>query len=182
MSKPVSAGLVNSAGEPFDPPAMVDDSRSVLTITRNETPVFFGPNKAKFFNNTVNDSDTVIGGINIAPRQARMMGISTSGCQWLDLDAVELLYFPVQYVIHLKEETWDFVLLDQGTYYWPDNIGPGEHVMGEEIAFTKQGGEPYVGLLDGSGHALPEGNADEFLTFRLYRQTDFSHLELPVSM
>lgn len=168
----IKKALENSAGEAFDPPALVDESRTVLTVTRNE--VNFKSQNAIDFVNTVNSSPIVIGGLALEERQARLMGIAMSGRKWQDLGDVVLLYYPVQYVIHIKEETWDVQLLDQGSYH--KTIDRGVERL---VPFTNDG-QPFIGLLDGFGFDLiPSNPKPQFLRFRVYRESDFSALSLP---
>ena len=48
---------------------------------------------------------------------------------------------------------------DEGTYYLDEN--------GNRQPFLDENDKPYVGLLDGKGCKLPEGNDPVFLKFRI---------------
>lgn len=101
----LTKGIVNSAGEPFDPPPEMEDSIPTLTISRNEA--FFNPMLATAFKGAVNSDDF----LGAKPRQACIKGISASRQQ-----KGSFRFWKVNYVIAFNRETWDLQLLDHGTY------------------------------------------------------------------
>src|SRR5262249_15878222 len=66
-----SRAIVNSAGEPFDPPVEIDDSRLVLTLVRNEPA--FAPLTSLLYKDAIN-SDTFLGA---APGLAKIAMLSS---------------------------------------------------------------------------------------------------------
>lgn len=167
-------GVVNSAGEPFDPPVTRDDSRLVMQITRNEINYF--PVVALFYQDTVN-ADIFFGAL---PLQAKIMGITTTGKTKVTHEGFDIFYYPIVYTIHFRRDTWIKQILDQGTYYWPNVWG-----VGENTKFQSADGSPNVDLLNGLGDkAVIVGGAKvaEFLNFQVYREVPFGPLGLPQTM
>lgn len=95
--------LVNSSTEWFDPPIVAEDSRPVLTITRNERS--FSPANAVAYQDACN-YDNFAG---VAPRQAKITSIT--GVKQID---VGFQYWKVTYEIEFRRETFDTFVLDQG--------------------------------------------------------------------
>lgn len=71
--------IVNTAGDPFDPAAVKDDSLWVATITTQQR---LGINKVKTYVNRVNEANFVIDGLAVEARQARIRSVSISGPQF----------------------------------------------------------------------------------------------------
>lgn len=155
--------IVNSAGEPFDPPAERDAARPILTIARNEA--FFNTQLAIAYVNAVN-SDMFFGA---KARCARVNGIDgqrqfKSG----------LKFWRVTYTIGFKPETWDLQLLDHGSYYF-DADAKKQH-------FRDEDGNRITGLLNGNpalGDKLPANADPKFLRFKVYAELPFAILQLP---
>ncbi len=154
-----STGVVTSAGEPFDPPPEVEDSRPVLTITRNEG--FFDSARAIKYQDAVN-SDFFFGAL---PGQAKVSGITAVRRQ-----RNNIFYWRVTYRIVFRRDFWSLELLDRGTF-WKDGAGV--------INVFHDEGKARLGLLDGAGDKLAAGAAPVFLKFQVYREEPFSVLRLP---
>jgi len=71
--------IVNTAGDPFDPAAVKDDSLWIATITTNKR---LGINAVKTWVNSVNKDNFTIDGLAVEERQARIRSISISGPQF----------------------------------------------------------------------------------------------------
>lgn len=161
----------NTAGQVFDPPPEMDESRPVLTVTRNEPR--FNPQTAILFQDAVNKSPW--GGA--TARQAKIMGITTSGRKTEKIKDVEYVYYPVTYEIHFKRETWDIRLANVGHYFLKDVNGSKRDV--NNWVHFKEFGSVNVGMLDENGSFLPEGSSPVWITKRVYKELDFRLLNLP---
>lgn len=162
----------NTAGQVFDPPPEVDDSRPVLTITRNEQR--FNPLLAITFQDAVNK--TPWGGAQ--QRQAKIMGITTSGRKTEKIKDVEYVYYPVTYEIHYKRETWDIRVLNAGKYYLKV-AGADKTDPANLVGFTDAQGKETIGLLAEDGTALANGVEPIWIRKRVYKELDFKLLNLP---
>lgn len=161
--------IVNSAGQPFDPPLTEEERTLVATITYNREN--WDPTIALDFENAVNVPATRIGQVNVGERQARIMEIGSDSETFEDL-----AYHKVTIKVEMKPEVWDRDVLDQGILGLNDD--------GKLVELTTDDGakvtEPI--LLNGSGKKLDPPTADPvFLTFKTKREKDFAELELEVS-
>lgn len=95
--------LVNSSGEWFDPPHTTEDTRPVLTITRNEAG--FNPALALLYQDACN-SDVFLG---VQPLYAKIATIN--GLKQKDGGKV---YWQVTYEIEFRRESFAQFVLDQG--------------------------------------------------------------------
>ena len=68
--------IVNTAGDPFDPAAVKDDSLWVATIVTKKR---LGINRVKTWVNRVNETNFTIDGLIVEERQARIRSVSISG-------------------------------------------------------------------------------------------------------
>ena len=68
--------IVNTAGDPFDPAAVKDDSLWVATIVTKKR---LGINRVKTWVNRVNKDNFTIDGLIVEERQARIRSVSISG-------------------------------------------------------------------------------------------------------
>ena len=68
--------IVNTAGDPFDPAAVKDDSLWVATIVTKKR---LGINRVKTWVNRVNENNFTIDGLAVEERQARIRSVSISG-------------------------------------------------------------------------------------------------------
>lgn len=165
--------LQSSAGEIFVPPPMTDESKLILTITRNEdinTPVLL---TSTLFQKAVNLD--VFWGLNPGQVKCQCITAQRQNKQLPDGDVFP--YLRVTYLFHAKD-TWDIQLLDKGSYY--------KFRKTAMDPFTKQkfmtdDGQPRDGLLDGFGQKLADGAAPVFLTVWPNKRLAFSALNLPQS-
>lgn len=155
--------IINSAGRYFDPPIEVDDSRLVITMTRNEL-VFPLANAIAYQDAT--NSDAWFG---LAPGQAKVNNITGKFTKEGGYNFYECVY-----EFQVRWETWTLNVLDQGLY--TKGSGKGEPCKDDDgNAVT----EPVP--LDGAGNQLSNPNFSNcvFLPFNVYRQLPFSALALP---
>jgi hypothetical protein len=164
-SKPV----LNSAGERFDPPPEIDDSRIVLIYERNE-PVY-DSNVAVSYRDSVN-SDTWNG---FDPGTVKLSKISAN----LEYEK-GVFYWRVRYEFHIRDN-WQVSLLDHGSKQLTNDNPPLlVHII------SKSGGI-IDDLLDGNGKQLPPTNpaSDRFAnavfkTYNAYTQIAFAPLQITV--
>lgn len=160
--------ILNSAGQPFGDPPGVDDTRPLLTFTRNELVSTYDDDLAATYRDTINnatwngyDAYTV-----------KCDSITTSDPQF---DAIaQVYYYTVTYTFAInKRETWRLQVLDQGF----EKLDSG--VWKPILKNGQPPSEP--ALLDGSGGELAVGGTPVFLTFKGYKEVDFSPLSLDIS-
>lgn len=162
--------IKNSAGELFDTPVEKDDSRPILTITRNEE--FFDPALAIEYQDTIN-TDTFFG---FDPLQAKVSHISARQNFKNLEDGSVLIFWKVTYVFHFNRDTWIKQILDQGHHFLILNE-QDEEVLQEfrldsgVITETPQ-------LLDGNGKPLDPDDPPFFIPFNVYRELLFAPLGL----
>lgn len=160
-------GILNSAGLYFDPPAEVDDSRPVLSISRNEAG--FNPALAIEYQDSIN-SDSFFGA---SARQVKLAGISSTR-QFEN----NVIFWRTNYEFHFRREGWKLALLDQGRY---DNLGvpimekdaDGTLIQGSHVADPV----PLNGL--GQRKENPSPTNVVYLEFDVYKERSFSALNLP---
>lgn len=154
----------NSAGDPFDPPVMVDDNRPVLTITRCELLDPF--QKCILYQDSIN-SDSFYGA---TPYQLKMESI-TARSQYEN----GIKFWEVTYTIEARREGWDKIkILDQGFYYLDGSGNPKLMTVNSQPRVTP-------GLLDGHGGQLNVAlsNTPKFREFVApYKKLPFANLNL----
>lgn len=166
--------VVNSAGQPFDPPLTQDRKNQIATISYNIEQ--WSDATAGQYQGRVNSSATVIGNVNIDARMAKILEINSQKQYYNDIP-----YYAVTIKVEINPETWDDgqgwdrQLLDQGIYGLDDDDKFGRLITekGEEAT------EPL--LLNGNGHALdPQTAPPHYLTFKVTHEIDFGPLNLEV--
>ena len=105
-----STGILNSAYEPYVPPAEIDVHIPTLTVERNEST--FNHKYMLRYVNAVNS----VKWFGWHKRTVKCAGISGS-LQLKLVNGKVQKYWRVQYVFHFNKKTWDLFLLDQGSYY-----------------------------------------------------------------
>lgn len=171
------APILNSAGDPFDEPVTVDDSRSVITVERNELvkyvagtggggSVGFDPTLAERYRDKVNASPWN----GFAAKTVKCSGITT-GNQQYDSNA-QVWYYTVSYVFEINRDTWVKHLLDQGFNVLVSGKPTPVMSKGQRVE------EPV--LLDGSGNQLTTGSP-VFRSFDAYPSDDFSVFNIDLS-
>lgn len=160
--------ILNSAGQYFDPPPEVDDSRPTLTVTRNEAS--FNPALKIDYEDAVN-TDPFMG---FAVGQAKVASINANS-QFEN----GLSFWSVTYEFHFRREGWILAPLDQGRYELWDIAGTKRLVpikerdtLGRKL--TTNVTEPVP--LDGAGKQLqnPGPTTAKYKEFTVYKQRTFS--------
>ena len=161
--------VVNSAGDFFDPPPMIDDSRRVVTVKKNLTAV---PTWILDYQDAVNSDLFSVDGVSIAVGTAKMQRVSVG----IEETRNGTTFRPVTFTLHLQRDGWTVDILDAGFR----EIDPTDSTQRIAISLD-DGTEPtQPALLDGSGAVLsnPSPTTAVFLTFNAYKQRAFSSLPL----
>lgn len=163
------AAIINSAGDPYNPPLEADLSRPVITITTNRSS--FSLANAVTLQDAINSTDWVTSHGTFAARTAKCSGVEAT-----EQFENGSLYISITFTVELNYDTWDTDVLDQGFRYLDSN--------GDPQTFTDGAGQPVSEPkpLDGAGGALDltdEANEPVYNTFALYRAVDFN-TNLPV--
>jgi hypothetical protein len=175
LTRTYELGIVNTAGEYYDPQPEMDITEPVLVIERNygsiDLPWLLS------ISNCVNQSEFY----GVPARMLRMAAPRITSAY----DGTIGTYWNVVYEMAYKWDTWDIQLLSQGTYSLYA-IGGGEY---EPKQFLDKQGHPRIGLLDENGYGLNASDGEEwrgvyyaggdepyYQTFRVYGEIDFNSL------
>jgi len=186
-------GIVNSAGDPFDPPPEKDDSRWTSITRKNVLPSV--PNWIFAYQDGVNSDSFTIDGVGVEATWAKVSAIHLGEVQ----ERNDTEYRVLTVTIHYRGEgegvgsgsgsygsgsgtdaiePWDLNLLDQGFREIDDegsgasgNIRNIKNADGEDITAPVP--------LDGEGHKIVDPSLENsvFLQFQVYRQRAFSLIE-----
>jgi hypothetical protein len=165
--------IVNSAGDPFDPPLMMDDSRRVVTIQKNLAVV---PTWILDYQDAVNSDAFTVDGVSIGIGKAKMQNVSVGPVERRSSTA----FRTVNFTIHLQRDGWALQPLDAGfrEFVTTDSV-PNPELKN----ILNRGDQQPVAApvpLDGSGKALdnPSPTNCVFLTYNVYKTRAFSTLPL----
>jgi len=162
-------GILNSAGDPFDPLPTKDEMRVVVNISYNATSV---PGQVLTFANKVNSGGISIDGLSISAGQAKCQSVRVGGLQQRNGE----FYRNVQFSFAILEDGWNLSILDQGfrereprTNDLIQIVNDGDQ-SGDGAAVTSPA------LLDGAGHKIEDPNPGDaiFLPFTVYDGADFT--------
>jgi hypothetical protein len=159
----------NSAGDPFDPPITIDDSRSTMTVTRNELVAAFDLTLAETFRDTINKA--AWNGFDV---HTVKLGIITTSEPQYDSNA-QIYYYTVTYPFMIDRKGWRKVILDSGCNEIDATTGKTKAIMNQ----GQQVSDPVP--LDGSGHRLAVGAAPVSLTLDCYDESDFDLLNIDLA-
>lgn len=158
--------IKNSAGEVFDPPPLRKNASLIMTITRNENIAANHPQIGREYGNTTNSGVFFGNAIGTCLMKPAGYSVETKNLS----DGTQTKFLKVVYSIHVKEEGWDVLLLDKGSYYI-------HAVTGKKMIFRTEDGEAYTGLLDGNGQ--PSATPVYLDPIQIYVSKDWSPLNLP---
>lgn len=159
--------IVNSAGDPFDPPAMMDDSRRVVTVEKNLTVV---PSWILDYQDAVNSDVFSVDGISIGVGRAKMQNVTVSPRQRRN----GTTFRTVTFTIHLQRDGWLLDILDAG---FREKVSGGRR----NIKNNGDGESPTAPVpLDGNGQPIDDPTPTNcvFLQFAVYKTRAFSSLPL----
>ena len=166
-------GVVNSAGDPFDPPVMIDDCRFGVTVTKNLSYV---PVELLDYVNSINDDEVTIDNVDIGKRRLKVMSVAVSDWKernWTDYREVSVA-FSVATVDHIPQQ------LDQGFREKFDKTIDGDRLSRRKNIDNEDGGHLNAPiLLDGEGHKLDDPTLDNavFVELGVYPEEDFDDLK-----
>jgi hypothetical protein len=156
--------MENSFGDPFDPQPMMEDSRPIVVIERNE--VGYSMAREMEYTSAVNRDSW--GGAK--PGQVKLRSITTPGRQRVEVNNDVIYYYPVRYELAYKREFWDLWVLDQGYKYL--DAGGKEHTDVVD-------GYPKMVKLDGTGKKLAAAADPVWLQKKHKKEATFALLNLP---
>lgn len=152
--------VTNSAGKPFDPPVMIDDSRPIMIVVQNEETFSFST--AIQYQDAVNNAAWTVKGDTWDQYQAKVRQISAR-----EVLEGDLTYFEVTYEFAFQREGWNPVqILDQGYQYLLGVLG-WVNIKDQNGDFVN---EPAL-LKD--GRVLLPSEDPEFLPYSPYKPMDF---------
>lgn len=99
--------VANSAGDPYDPPNMMDDSRRIFTVTKNMSSV---PSWVITSQDAVNSDVFTLGGLSIGIGLAKVQRVSVGEPQ--SRNGVQFVVLTMQ--IHVQKNGWLLEPLDAG--------------------------------------------------------------------
>lgn len=167
-------GIVNSAGEPYDPPPTIDDAFPTCHVRRAERVA----RKVLLLSyiGAINLDAYTLDGERIAPFQSRVMDIRIGK---LERDELNNPYYWVEYDIGIKDDDdsedkdWVLRLLDFGSYYY--------NTSEEIVPFMDELGNPILGFLNGAGYKRDDADPEHYYNaFNVRKQLIFDKLNLPV--
>lgn len=155
--------IVNTAFDGFDPPIIIDDSRPVLKIQRNEALETFSPAVAYAYRDHVNEFEWYGGD----PKTWKIAGITAKR----EFHAEIGFYWNVSYEFHYNPATWTKRILNQGMR---------ELHSGSPRAIKDADGTPISvpALLADDGTKLSAGGDPVWIEFEVYEATDFGVFNL----
>ena len=156
--------IVNSAGDPYDPPIEGDDSRWSCTVTRNVASV---PSWLLSYKDAVNSEAFTIDGISVNAGSAKLQNIQIGPLQTRNDITFRQLSLTLTFA-----ESFAVEVLDAGFCYKDGT---------EQKRILVDGGEPTAPvLLDGAGAVLANPTQDNavYNEHNIYQEKSFSVLPL----
>jgi hypothetical protein len=158
--------ITNSAGDGFDPPYMMDDSRRVATIQKN---VAASPSWLLDYQDAVNSDAFNINDVAILAGQAKMQAVSIGPPERRN----NTLFYPLSFTISIQRDKWKLEPLDMGFRYKDGND--------RKVIVNDDGTVPTAPvLLNGAGGVLmnPSSASAVFLSYNIYKTRVFATLPL----
>lgn len=159
--------IVNSAGDPFDPPNMMDDSRRVISLVRN---VAAYPAWVLTYQDSVNSDTFTVRGITYAAGVGKVQSVSISDGQVRN----GYPFYTLEVLIHLQKNGWILQPLDVG-FRELDYAGTSLiNILNSGDSERPSAPVP----LDGAGRALadPSTTNNVLLSFPVYETAPFAVL------
>lgn len=158
--------VVNSAGDKFDPPALMDDSRRIVTVQKNMSAV---PTWILTYQDAVNNDTFSVGGVSVAIGQAKMQSVNVSVRKTRN----GTNFYEVSFTMHLQKAGWVLSIVDAG---YRKKVGTGREI----ITNTDKTLPMTPVALDGSGGVLADPTAATIVyrEFTVYETKAFSSLPL----
>lgn len=159
--------VVNSAGDPFDPPIMMDDSRRVVTISKNLAVV---PVWILTYQDAVNSDAFNVDGVTVAAGLAKVQSVTVSELQRRN----NIPFRVVTLVIHLEKNGWLVEAQDIG--FRELGYGGRQNILNDVDDERPSAPVP----LNGAGAHIvdPTAATNVTLSFSVYETKVFSALPL----
>jgi len=156
--------MLNSAGDPFDPPPTRPEPYLIMTAVKNMADV---------------DANSIVNDYLHHVNSAAFRGLPIGQVYLADFSASQkykygVHYYETQWTFWARERTWQLRILDCGFRCWP---GPPTLanvrylIRGPDSAPVQS-----PALLDGTGRQLVPGGTPVFLTFTICDSVDFNAL------
>jgi hypothetical protein len=154
--------VVNSAGDPFDPPVMIDRNRLFMRIIKNQAT--YNPVLANDCHNTINNAEW----FGMPAKTWMCLSIAPEPQQ----DPNGLRYWAVTYDFALNRDEWTVDVLDQGM----NEINASNN----KVKVLDKNGSPVSSPwpLNADGTKKVVGDTAEFIVFSMYQEIDFSIFDL----
>jgi hypothetical protein len=161
--------ITNSAGQKFDPPLEVDDSRPSIMLTKNVS--FFSLAWLEDYKDATN-SDPYLGFVKYF---WRVKGIAADRDFWDAPSGQRFYYWKVSLEIEGNDLLWyPTKVLDRGRY----KVGPGNTLLPIRVGTDRRPVQDPV-MLDGAGNDNQDPDFEgHFLEFDIYRRRSFGALGL----
>lgn len=163
--------IVNSAGDPYDPPVIREQLACVIKIERKEKSL--APAQILAFANKVNSAPWQ--GLDQTTCKMDPPLIVPAYSQFLDV-----IYYEVSYTIHYNPDGWQPEVPDQGFRALDQSVSPPQ-LKDLLDRHGQKATEPM--FLDGTGNALtlPVGSSNPVFTtvYDIYEEADFNDLNFP---
>jgi hypothetical protein len=158
-------GIVNSAGDPFDPTATRDVADLIARIQSNHATI---PPAILSYQNATNSASITIGGLVVGAGVAKHQRMDVSSRQ----KRGNTTFYSLTQEIHLRKIGWKLEPLDQGLR--EILLGKKRHILNESDLEEVTKPVP----LNGSGVAITTATPGDitFLEFDLYDKLDFTAL------
>lgn len=161
--------ILNSAGDPYDPPWEGDDSRWQCTIRKNVSAV---STVVLSYKDTINDAEFTVQGVAFPAKTAKIMSIDIGELQRAGDVASPADYYVFTWSFAVNEDTWDPEILDAGKRRKTADDK-------RERIYGKDGQPVHTPVpLDGAGGVLADPKPDNavFRQEKPYKLADFSLL------
>ena len=179
--------VVNSAGQPFDPPLTEPRTRLVASIRYNSED--FDPSDANEFQESVNDEPVTIGTITVRERMAKIIEYSAEPQEF---NGINYWSVTIKVEINTNEtldaegevvaQGFDREVLDQGIFELKDPDLPATDKLLVRMTTDDKEEVTEPLKLDGEGKKLnPQTKDPVFLPFKTNRQKNFGPLRLEVN-
>ena len=191
--------IVNSAGDPFDPPGEKDDSRWTSVTRKNITPAV--PDWIFAYQDGVNSDSFTVDDITITAGWAKLSSIHLSTKQQRNGTEYRVITLTINYRTNNEgigsgsgsygsgsdeDEPWQLTLLDAGFRELSGTAGSSGSAGGSAggsllVNIKDSGGDDVTAPvpLDGNGYALDEPTPQNaiFLTFQIYHDKIFQDIQ-----
>lgn len=157
--------VVNSAGDPFDPPAMKDESRWQITVRTSVSSV---PSYVLNYRNRVNNASVTLDGQTFAARTLLVRRIAI-GKEYIRNSGTAR---DITIVFEHDESTWDLVQVDRGYRILdPSDVTKRILALNDDKTLPSS---PI--LLDGAGAVLddPSASTAVYITDKVYAEATFA--------